>query len=431
MTAIDPASVFTPRPGGLDWTRWRGRWALGLMLITAALTGPIGYAGQLGYAALVGLAGIASLPLLGGKRPPIIGVGILLLLAIWCLVATTWSPAAPVHPDFHRYKALEGVTAAKLVMELALYTAFYVAARETPFGWSDRIMATLAVSLLAASVVMAIDALSGQALYKFFRLSAHAVGKAETIQSKAARGCYTVALLFWPAAVWMWRRRWRPALAVMVVGFVVAAIGLGVDAPLAATILGGVAFWAVRRFGRPAVWVFLVLTVIYFALAPMVIEQFGRFLPAPHGTEGIAKASWGARVDIWRFVAAEVAQHPFLGVGMDSSRVFPAIPLHPHNAALQLWMELGPVGAALGVLFWAWLWGRIAAEAEAQPATAGVGAAAAVAYLTIGALSFGVWQEWWLALGTIALVVHLMFGRAFLDWRQDDEPALQELQPLG
>ena len=32
-------------------------------------------------------------------------------------------------------------------------------------------------------------------------------------------------------------------------------------------------------------------------------------------------------------------------------------------------------------------------------------AASATAYLVIGGLSFGVWQEWWLALGALAAAV--------------------------
>ena len=32
------------------------------------------------------------------------------------------------------------------------------------------------------------------------------------------------------------------------------------------------------------------------------------------------------------------------------------LPLHPHNAALQVWLELGLPGAALMALLLSWLW---------------------------------------------------------------------------
>jgi O-antigen ligase len=105
------------------------------------------------------------------------------------------------------------------------------------------------------------------------------------------------------------------------------------------------------------------------------------------------------------------------------------IPLHPHNAALQLWFELGVVGAVLATLFWVWLWARIGAVAEDSRTDAGIAAAVAVAYLTIGALSFGVWQEWWLALGVLGAAVCLVFNQAFKHWTAVEE--LQELVPLG
>jgi hypothetical protein len=57
-------------------------------------------------------------------------------------------------------------------------------------------------------------------------------------------------------------------------------------------------------------------------------------------------------------------------------------------------------------------------------------AAAAVAYLTIGALSFGVWQEWWLAVGALAIVV-CGFVAASRRLDVDFGHGLVELQPLG
>lgn len=77
------------------------------------------------------------------------------------------------------------------------------------------------------------------------------------------------------------------------------------------------------------------------------------------------------RLTIWNFVARHVAEKPVLGWGMDVScslpggeeeipinrheaegRVIalvlePMLPLHPHNAILQWWLELGAPGAAL------------------------------------------------------------------------------------
>jgi hypothetical protein len=300
------------------------------------------------------------------------------------------------------------LTALKLVLELALYGAFAFLMRELPSRWAAPVLATLAVSLTLISVLMAVDALSGQAIYRALRLSAHATGKAEMIESKAARGCYTVALLFWPVAIWMRRAGWNAPLAVLAIGFVIACVGLNVDAPLAAVVLGGAVYFAVRRFGREAIWALLILTLVYFALAPTIVELLGHFAPPMHNAA------------------------PWLGWGMDASRVFDPIPLHPHSAALQIWLELGVAGVLLAALFWSWLWAKLGAQVDLSSSTGAVGAATAVIYLTIGALSFGVWQEWWLALGVIAVTVCWTFSLAFRDWSDErvGEHELQELTPI-
>ena len=71
------------------------------------------------------------------------------------------------------------------------------------------------------------------------------------------------------------------------------------------------------------------------------------------------------------------------------------IPLHPHNAFLQLWLELGVVGAGLLAFF------LVKILILVQRVTRNHWEAA-VCYgiftsgLTISSLSYGIWQSWWL-----------------------------------
>ncbi|WP_301588681.1 hypothetical protein [Sabulicella glaciei] len=119
------------------------------------------------------------------------------------------------------------------------------------------------------------------------------------------------------------------------------------------------------------------------------------------------------RLLIWDFVTARVMDSPLIGWGMEASRAIPGgtgapdagmlarfgvsgpywanaqlLPLHPHNAALQLWLELGAVGGLLG----AWLLVELG-RASRDPAAAGCLAAG----LVVAMLSYGVWQYWWVA----------------------------------
>jgi O-antigen ligase len=70
---------------------------------------------------------------------------------------------------------------------------------------------------------------------------------------------------------------------------------------------------------------------------------------------------WEARSAIWQYVCARIMEAPLIGHGHDASNVvtdrmvvrgedMSAIPLHPHSASLQIWFELGLVGALLGVI---------------------------------------------------------------------------------
>ena len=178
-------------------------------------------------------------------------------------------------------------------------------------------------------------------------------------------------------------------------------------------IAGGVVWLTVRWIGSAAARLLLGLGVAVFTLAPLLILESLR-----NGT--IAKlhqhvaASWAARLDIWSFAAAMAAHHPLRGWGIDASRTFGiAIPLHPHNAALQIWLELGAPGAALAAALTGWIAATLAVLARANPSHAAAGAGALTAYLIIGGISFGVWQEWWVALGFLTVATLAMLRRAW------------------
>ncbi|MHA1569410.1 MAG: O-antigen ligase family protein, partial [Alphaproteobacteria bacterium] len=123
------------------------------------------------------------------------------------------------------------------------------------------------------------------------------------------------------------------------------------------------------------------------------------------------------RLEIWQFVATRVAERPVLGWGFDSSRTLPGgqarpsertgggaaldkaavvLPLHPHNAFLQWWLELGLPGALLGALFLALLFRALLRRASPAPGGAVMAGLIATA-LVIANLSYGIWQGWWQA----------------------------------
>ena len=74
----------------------------------------------------------------------------------------------------------------------------------------------------------------------------------------------------------------------------------------------------------------------------------------------------------------------------------PALPLHPHNAALQWWLELGLPGGLLGAAIPVWLILSIR-RLPTSRLNKGVCVALVFAAATIALVSYGIWQSWWLA----------------------------------
>jgi O-antigen ligase len=294
---------------GLDF------WRAALVYIAVVLTPVIAYVGNLGFAAMVALIGIGALVFLGRKAQPSIGVGILLALLLWGLFSMSWSPAMPVHPDFHRYKVVQALTGAKLVLELGLYSAFVVALSKVSEATAARASLVLAAGLAALSVLLVVEALDGAALYQWIKAAAHQKTRPDLAARNVARGCYVAAVLFWPVALRLRRAHQPLLLTAFIGGLAVSAVIFKVDSPLLALLLAAAVFAAVQAFGRGAIWALLVAVVIYFASAPLV-AHFATSLLHPNAVAGgIAKQSWSVRLDIWRFASAEIMQNPLRGWG--------------------------------------------------------------------------------------------------------------------
>ena len=185
----------------------------------------------------------------------------------------------------------------------------------------------------------------------------------------------------------------------MAVGTAVLAQGFLSDAPVLAVGLAlgvGATVWiwprsAPKAMGLAAAGMMLVMPLLILAVR---MADTGAHLPT----------SWDQRMGYWAFTMGRIADHPWRGWGLDASRAFsPEIQLHPHNGALQIWLELGAVGAVLAALTWAFVFRRLARD-ERSLLTAGTAGSVAV-YLFFGLVSFGVWQEWWLALAALVAVV--------------------------
>lgn len=166
--------------------------------------------------------------------------------------------------------------------------------------------------------------------------------------------------------------------------------------------------------------------------SPWLVEVLSSRLPSL----AALPPSASHRVLIWDFVAERIAGNRVFGWGFEASREIPGgedpvaqaallrhgltspelldffsraqnLPLHPHNASLQLWLELGLGGALLGALL-----AILVMEAVGRGGLRAAGIGAGVSCAVIGQLSFSVWSPWWVA--TQLLVAVTLTGLASL-----------------
>jgi O-antigen ligase len=123
-------------------------------------------------------------------------------------------------------------------------------------------------------------------------------------------------------------------------------------------------------------------------------------------------------------------EKPVLGWGMNSARSMPGgkdkvvdkngrmygdqLPLHPHNAVLQIWLELGLPGAILFTALIALLISRM----RDLPLTRSAMTLMVVQFLSVfmfSESSFGIWQSWWQAVLWINISLGiLLYQRAIV-----------------
>ncbi|MEM1046362.1 MAG: O-antigen ligase family protein [Pseudomonadota bacterium] len=145
---------------------------------------------------------------------------------------------------------------------------------------------------------------------------------------------------------------------------------------------------------------------------PLLIGWLGGFAKPLLALPFLAAGSSADRMRIWESYLFLVQEKPMFGWGIEASRNFDPTLLahavspdslvfsnHPHNAFLQVWADLGGLGAGLYCLLLALVGWRIEqCQAQTRPLLYGLFAA----FVTAAAISHGAFQSWWM--GSIAVL---------------------------
>ncbi len=234
------------------------------------------------------------------------------------------------------------------------------------------------------------------------------------------RGTTALVLLSWPAAAWLWSLE-RHGFAIALVTLAIGAAAYGDSASaLVSGLIAVVVAIAAAVAPSATLMVGGLVTGAFILLAPWFLisllgwtRTFADQIPP----------SILDRMEIWNHGARAVLDAPLFGHGIGAIRHLPlpdpAVsgyrylvkpPTHPHDAALQVWLELGAVGALLFAVL-VWLTARVIRSLDAPWRAAAAAASAGTIFTAM--VSYGLWQETWLGIiGMTALAFRVLAAPA-------------------
>jgi hypothetical protein len=378
------------------------RWAV--VVVFAGLP-TLGLAAGPSYSSMI--IGLAAIQLLSGlsirRRLPSIDRPLCLLAALFlvlCWASTTWSIVP--RESARGALGLTGVLAALLV---------FGAERQDRQDTVEALFCVLLIATLVGIVLACLDMALGYPLESLIstKPGVHAA-------TKYNRGFDYLVLIAWPLLAYLWwRRRWWSAcvLGLAIAVMLVVTLSLAARVAVAAGVVVLVLAWAAPR-------------LIAIALPWGVVALIGtlpvslRLLAAQRtALARILKPSGVIRMEIWDYMTARVFERPIRGWGLLSAKYVPIHPdevaryvyigpngIYPHNQWLELWVELGALGAALGLAFAVLvLWRIRALPGPIRP----FAYAAFASAMTVASVNYEVATDsWWCALASSALLFSVL-----------------------
>ena len=224
-------------------------------------------------------------------------------------------------------------------------------------------------------------------------------------------------VLLWPMLALI-GRRYR-AVGWATAALVAAAMFVSESGSAKLGVLAGATVMAIAIYApRLATGGVAIGTTLLLLIQPWLGRLVAAVMPA-RVNAAMADAHSNDRINIWSSFGAAVEQHPLVGSGFNASARMADNPLvqrvpeplremlgagHPHNSFLQIWVDLGAVGAILAIALVLLACLTIYQMSQAaRPYAAGL----AASVLSIAAVSHGAWQAWWIACVGAAVVLFL------------------------
>jgi exopolysaccharide production protein ExoQ len=368
---------------------------LGLLALALLLAADLPRFLALGPAA-TGLIGFIGCRLLGKKFPDIRNISIYIApIIVLAALSALWA----IDPG-------EVLTrTGKLAGLMLAGTMLLGAAWHINIEWLRPKLWIIPAALLAGAGLIAVELFLDAPLHRLFRGTDESTPVYDAVFNRGA-AAYVICLV--PAfALLRHSLNQKTAIALFAVAF--AAMMLAIESQSAQlALLLSLLFMFAFPYRRKAAWITLGgLIALYIATAPfLAIWAFANLADTLSVMPFLQEAYAGPRLEIWDYVSRYILQNPCTGYGLEASRVITDFDsaqkyqegtsiLHPHNFAIQLWLEFGILGAGLGIAF---CLGVLHAIYRMTQAHARIALPAFIAALSVASTGYGLWQSWWIGL---------------------------------
>jgi len=377
-------------------------------VIVMFFAGVAAIAGGLPLPPFVALGGLIALPWkqILRLRKDIPWEALLAALFVgWAALSWVWSPYD--RPD----------QAVKLLIGFPLYASFAFAIAHLRGRWRARAEAMFIFMAFMASIYLFAEFVNGGEATLAYKamVEGRPLGDPHTINlvnKSLGHGALLAILFAGPAAALAWREG-GPLIGLLLMALTgMMSLGFGLEVNTAAFIAACAAASLAYFWPRGALSAIFGGIAGAFIVVPLILPSMTAALP--ESIRSHLPESWEIRLEIWRFTGDHLSERPWTGWGLDASRVIEGeaeirgtiqqlLPLHPHNAPLQVWMETGAFGAIMIAFALVMMGGRIAGAPLLSRLQAAAIAWVAAAYFCFIFFSYGIWQEWHAAALAVAI----------------------------
>lgn len=377
-------------------------------VIVMFFAGVAAIAGGLPLPPFVALGGLIALPWqqILRLRKDIPWEALLAALFVgWAALSWVWSPYD--RPD----------QAVKLLIGLPLYASFAFAIAHLQGRWRARAEAMFIFMAFMASIYLFAEFVTGGEATLAYKTGVEdaptgALHTTNQVNRSLGHGALLAILFAGPAAALAWREG-GPLIGLLLMALTgMMSLGFGLEVNTVAFIAACAAASLAYFWPRGALSAIFGGIAGAFIVVPLILPSMAAALP--ESIRSHLPESWEIRLEIWRFTGDHLSERPWTGWGLDASRVIEGeaeirgtiqqlLPLHPHNAPLQVWMETGAFGAILIAFALVMMGGRIAGAPLLSRLQAAAIAWVAAAYFCFIFFSYGIWQEWHAAALAVAI----------------------------